>query len=112
MHLHLLDFVEIGGSLLILAAFAAGQLQRWSPHSVRYLAFNLAGSSVLAVIALIRHTWGFLLLEGTWAIVSLSSLLVVAARARSTRAGDARAGDEAAGARDADRVGCEDHPGR
>ena len=71
----LVDLVEIGGSLLILAAFVAAQLGRLSPRSVRYLVLNLAGSSVLAVIALLHSSWGFLLLEGSWAVVSGSALL-------------------------------------
>ena len=39
--------------------------------------------SVLAVIALLYGGWGFLLLEGTWAIVS-GSALVARTRARLT----------------------------
>jgi hypothetical protein len=70
----LLDVAEIGGSLLILSAFAASQAGRWSPHSVAYLVLNLAGSAVLAVIALTQQSWGFLLLEGTWALVSAYAL--------------------------------------
>jgi membrane-bound ClpP family serine protease len=79
----LVDLVEIVGSLLILAAFLAAQLGRLSPRSPSYLALNLAGSSVLAVIALLHGGWGFLLLEGTWAVVS-GSALVARARARLT----------------------------
>jgi hypothetical protein len=85
----LLDGVEIGGSLLILTAFVAAQLRRLDPGSVRYLLLNLAGSSVLAVIALVESSWGFLLLEGTWAVVSAVALLAKARpsrrRRRSTR---------------------------
>ncbi|MEV6965344.1 hypothetical protein AB0M47_09530 [Hamadaea sp. NPDC051192] len=71
----LLDFIEIAGSLMILAAFAAAQLGRLDLRSRTYLILNLAGSAVLAVIALDQRSWGFLLLEGTWAIVSGLSLL-------------------------------------
>lgn len=85
----LLDGVEIGGSLLILTAFVAAQLRRLDPGSVRYLLLNLAGSSVLAVIALVESSWGFLLLEGTSAVVSAVALLAKARpsrrRRRSTR---------------------------
>lgn len=78
----LVDLVEIAGSLLILAAFVAAQLGRLNPRSLGYLLLNLAGSSALAVIALLQSGWGFLLLEGTWAIVSGGALL---ARARTGR---------------------------
>jgi hypothetical protein len=68
------DLIEIGGSLLILSAFVAAQTRRLSPHSVNYLVLNIVGSAVLAVIALLHQSWGFLLLEGSWAIISAVSL--------------------------------------
>jgi hypothetical protein len=36
---------------------------------------NFVGSAILAVLAWIDRQWGFLLLEGVWAIVSLWSLV-------------------------------------
>jgi hypothetical protein len=69
-----LTFIEVGGSLLILAAFAATQLGRLDAHSPTYLMLNAAGSTVLAVIALVHSSWGFLLLEATWAVVSTVAL--------------------------------------
>ncbi len=62
--------IQIVGALLILAAFAAVQFDRMRPDSRLYLALNLIGSLVLAVLAWAESQWGFLLLEGVWAIVS------------------------------------------
>jgi hypothetical protein len=42
-----------------------------------YLVLNVVGSAVLAVDAALGAQWGFLLLEGVWAIVSLASLIAV-----------------------------------
>jgi hypothetical protein len=81
----LVDIIEIVGSLLILAAFAATQARRLDPHSVTYLVLNVAGSAVLAVIAAMHLSWGFLLLEGTWAIVSTISLVGVLRRRTRSR---------------------------
>ena len=62
--------IQIVGALLILAAFAAVQFDRMRPDSRLYLALNLAGSAILAVLAVAAEQWGFVLLEGVWAIVS------------------------------------------
>jgi hypothetical protein len=67
--------IQVAGSLLILAGFAAAQAGRLSIDSRRYLVLNFVGSAILAVLAWIDRQWGFLLLEGVWAVVSLYSLL-------------------------------------
>jgi hypothetical protein len=67
--------VQIVGALLILAAFAAVQFERMRPDSRLYLALNLLGSAILAVLAVSAQQWGFVLLEGVWAIVSAWGLL-------------------------------------
>jgi hypothetical protein len=67
--------IQIVGALLILAAFTAVQLERMRPDSRLYLALNLAGSAILAVLAVTSQQWGFVLLEGVWAIVSAWGLL-------------------------------------
>jgi hypothetical protein len=67
--------IQIVGALLILAAFAAVQFGRMRPDSRLYLALNLAGSAILAVLAIAAAQWGFVLLEGVWAIVSAWGLV-------------------------------------
>lgn len=66
--------IQVVGALLILTAFAAVQFDRMQPSSQLYLTLNLIGSAILAVLALIGSQWGFVLLEGVWAIVSAWSL--------------------------------------
>lgn len=68
-------YVQISGSLLILVPFVLAQLGRLTPLSPVYLLLNLVGSGVLAADAALGHQWGFLLLEGVWALVSVLSLL-------------------------------------
>ena len=67
--------IQVVGALLILTAFAAVQFDRMRPDSRLYLMLNLAGSIVLAYLALRDSQWGFLLLEGVWAIVSAWGLV-------------------------------------
>jgi hypothetical protein len=62
--------IQIVGALLILTAFTAVQLERMRPDSRLYLGLNLLGSAILAVLAVLASQWGFVLLEGVWAIVS------------------------------------------
>ncbi|MDH6131156.1 hypothetical protein P3T37_000525 [Kitasatospora sp. MAA4] len=69
--------VQILGSILILIPFALAQSGRLSPRSKGYLIFNLCGSAILAAQAAVTLQWGFLLLEGVWAIVSLLGLVTV-----------------------------------
>jgi hypothetical protein len=71
------QLVQIVGAVLILVAFTALQRGTMSAHSRLYLVLNVAGSLVLAGVALAEFDLGFLLLEGVWAVVSLWSLVRV-----------------------------------
>ena len=71
------QITQVAGALLVLAGFAGAQFGRLSPHSVSYLVLNLVGSAILAVLAAADRQYGFLLLEGVWALVSLLGLVQV-----------------------------------
>ena len=59
----------------MLAGYTLAQLRMLDPQSIPYLVVNLVGSAILAVLALEERQWGFLLLEGVWALVSLGGLI-------------------------------------
>ncbi len=62
--------LQLAGALAVLGAFVSVQLGLTTPSSYVSLTLNLAGSAVLAGLALHEQFWGFLLLEGVWALVS------------------------------------------
>jgi hypothetical protein len=68
---------QVIGALLILVAFAAAQFGSLNQRSRVYLVLNLVGSAVLTLLAWREEQWGFLLLEGVWALVSLGGLVRV-----------------------------------
>jgi len=69
------QIVQIVGALLILAGFILSQKNLLDADSSLYLVLNLAGASILAVLAFQSQRWGFVLLEGVWALVALAGLI-------------------------------------
>jgi hypothetical protein len=67
--------ISLIGSLMILSAFGGVQFNRMTSSGMPYLLLNFAGSLVLTVVAVVERQWGFLLLEGVWALVSLWSIV-------------------------------------
>jgi hypothetical protein len=55
--------------------YGANQLNRLGPGDSTYGALNALGAGMLATAAVISAVWGFVVLEATWAIVSLAALL-------------------------------------
>jgi hypothetical protein len=72
--------VSLLGAAMILAAFAAQQARRLSSDGPLYLALNFAGSAILTYFAVASRSSGLIALEGSWAIVSLVSLVRAAGR--------------------------------
>ncbi len=67
--------ISVIGALLILGAFAANMLQWMNTSNLWYSLLNFVGSAILMVIAVIDQQYGFILLEGTWALVSLWGII-------------------------------------
>ncbi len=71
----LYQLVSLAGAAMVLAAYAA--LQRgWLRLDRRtYHALNFFGSALLTWIAVADGRWGFIALEGIWALLSVPGML-------------------------------------
>ena len=67
--------VSLLGAAMILAAFAAQQARKLSSDGAAYLALNFAGSAILTYFAIASKSSGLIALEGSWAVISLVSLV-------------------------------------
>src|SRR4051812_27428155 len=76
----MLQLIQLAGAVLVLAGFGLNQLGVLSSRSSSYLALNVVGAGVLAVLALHEQQWGFLLLEGAWSIMALVGLITRGSR--------------------------------
>jgi hypothetical protein len=70
--------VQIVGAVLILIAFVLAQLRVLAQDAYGYLVPNLLGAIILTVDAWQGAQWGFVLLEGVWAAVSLWGIVAKA----------------------------------
>lgn len=59
---------------MILAGYALGQFKVLKTDSLTYLLLNFVGSIILTLLAWLTNQWGFFLLEGVWALISLWGL--------------------------------------
>ncbi len=69
------QILSLAGAFLILAAYAANQRGRLGPSDRGYNLMNLAGSLLLLWVAVVDWRWGFIVLEGVWAGLSVIPLV-------------------------------------
>ncbi len=79
--------LQLIGALLILAAYMLLQLGVVNARSASFGVMNLFGAALLAWEAGRTHQYGFLVLEGSWALVSALSLVRLLSQSRRAQAG-------------------------
>jgi hypothetical protein len=67
--------IQLVGAILVLLGYVLSQTGRVDGNARSYLIINLIGSGFLAVAAALGQQWGFLLLNGTWAVISAVNLV-------------------------------------
>jgi hypothetical protein len=77
------QIVSVIGAVLILGAYVAHQRGVLSSAHAAYHWMNLIGAVALTVVAYRAQQWGFVLLEGVWAAVSVPPLLRLRSGPRS-----------------------------
>ena len=71
----LYQLISLAGAAMILAAYVAYQRGRMGREDRLYNLLNFVGSGLLTWIAAVDRRWGFIILEGSWALLSLWPLL-------------------------------------
>ena len=66
---------QLAGAGLVLVAFLLTQRHVRRPDAPIVLWLNACGAGLLALLAFIGRDWGFLALEGTWALIAAVGLL-------------------------------------
>lgn len=67
----LLQIMSMVGALMVLAAYGLIQSGIWRELDAGYLAFNIVGSVLLGIVAIIDQRAGFIFLEFAWAGLGL-----------------------------------------
>ncbi|MDQ3792567.1 MAG: hypothetical protein M3341_07990 [Actinomycetota bacterium] len=79
----MLQAISILGAAAVLAAFAANQFGWIKPSQLSYAAANFVGAAILTAVAVVDRQIGFVLLQGTWTLVSLVGIVTILRGART-----------------------------
>ena len=69
------QLISLMGAILILAAYAGLQTKKLRSDELLYIIANLIGSLILAYVAYRVRQTGLIVVEGSWAVISLFALV-------------------------------------
>ena len=67
--------IAMVGALMVLGAYVAYMRGVLGKEHRLYSFLNFAGAALLAWVAIVDRRWGFVLLEGTWSLLSIPPLI-------------------------------------
>lgn len=70
-----IQLLSVAGAAMILGAYYALQRGHLGREDRWFHALNFVGAAVLTVVAVVDRRIGFILLEASWAVLSLPGLL-------------------------------------
>ena len=75
MHLTFNDWIGFTGVLILLLAYLLNLAGKMSKDGLLYIALNIVGAALACLASWLIHYLPFVLLEGTWTLVSLGALI-------------------------------------
>ena len=75
MQLSVNDYIGFTGVFILLIAYLLNLAGKLSKNSLLYILLNLFGAGMACVASYLIHYVPFVILEGTWTVVSLGALI-------------------------------------
>lgn len=75
MQLSVNDYIGFTGVFILLIAYLLNLAGKLSKNSLLYILLNLFGAGMACVASYLIHYIPFVILEGTWTVVSLGALI-------------------------------------
>jgi Ca2+/Na+ antiporter len=63
------------GVTLLLVAFLMNLLKKWQQESLPYILLNIVGAALACMSSVLINFIPFIILEGTWTLVSITALV-------------------------------------
>jgi hypothetical protein len=75
MHLTISDWIGFTGVFILLLAYLLNLAGKISKDGLLYILLNITGAGLATLASYLIHYLPFVLLEGTWTLVSLAALV-------------------------------------
>ena len=75
MHLSFNDYIGFAGVLILLVAFLLNLSGKLSKDALTYILLNTIGAGLASLASYLIHYLPFVILEGSWTLVSLYALI-------------------------------------